>query len=83
MSNGEIKNMATNNPACKVAIQFLKSGTSTPVDLIKNNPITGDIQINTTTSSNQLKFFARMISVVDSVTSSNVGATVSYKLKYF
>ncbi|EAX4622147.1 long polar fimbrial protein LpfA [Salmonella enterica subsp. arizonae] len=83
LTNGEIRNMATDNPAGNVAIQLLKSDASTPVDLTQNNPTTGDIQLDTTSSGNQLKFFARMISKVGTATPGNVGATVTYKLKYF
>ncbi|EHX7008896.1 TPA: fimbrial protein [Salmonella enterica] len=83
LGNGEIKNMAADNPAGKVAIQLLKSDASTPVDLTKNNPTDGDIQLDTASSGNQLKFFARMISVAGTATPGNVGATVTYKLKYF
>ncbi|EMU8144871.1 fimbrial protein [Salmonella enterica] len=83
LGNGEIKNMATDNPAGKVAIQLLKSDASTPVDLTINNPSDGDIQLDTASSGNQLKFFARMISVAGTATPGNVGATVTYKLKYF
>ncbi|EBW9463889.1 hypothetical protein CB413_29805 [Salmonella enterica subsp. enterica serovar Panama] len=82
---GEIKNTATDNPATKVAIQLLKSDASTPVDLTKTTPTESDadITLDTTSSSNQLKFFARMISVAGGATSGNVAATVTYKLKYF
>ncbi|ECU9617664.1 long polar fimbrial protein LpfA [Salmonella enterica] len=83
---GEIKNTATDNPAANVAIQLLKSDASTPVDLSKTNPGASDvdnIQLDTTSSGNQLKFFARMISVTGSATPGNVAATVTYKLKYF
>lgn len=82
---GEIKNTATDNPATKVAIQLLKSDASTPVDLTKTTPTESDadITLDTTSSSNQLKFFARMISVAGGATPGNVGATVTYKLKYF
>ncbi|HDC2563291.1 TPA: fimbrial protein [Salmonella enterica] len=83
LTNGEIRNMATDNPASKVAIQLLKSDASTPVNLTLTTPTEGDIQLDTTSSSNQLKFFARMISVAGSATPGNVGATVTYKLKYF
>lgn len=83
LNNGEIRNMATDNPAGKVAIQLLKSDASTPVDLTKTTPTVGDIQLDTTSSGNQLKFFARMISKAGTATPGNVGATVTYKLKYF
>ncbi|EHA1744242.1 fimbrial protein, partial [Salmonella enterica subsp. enterica serovar Javiana] len=80
--NGEIKNMASNSPATKVAIQLLKSDASTPVKL-DTPPANGDINLDTTSGNNQLKFFARMISVAGGATSGSVGATVTYKLKYF
>ncbi|ECK9010474.1 fimbrial protein [Salmonella enterica] len=80
--NGEIKNMASNSPATKVAIQLLKSDASTPVKL-DTPPSDGDINLDTTSGNNQLKFFARMISVAGGATSGSVGATVTYKLKYF
>ncbi|ECF8076554.1 long polar fimbrial protein LpfA [Salmonella enterica] len=83
LTNGEIRNMATDNPAGNVAIQLLKSDASTPVNLTLTAPTEGDIQLDTTSSSNQLKFFARMISVAGSATAGNVSAKVTYKLKYF
>ncbi|EBI7230596.1 fimbrial protein [Salmonella enterica] len=82
LGNGEIKNMASNSPATKVAIQLLKSDASTPVKL-DTPPANGDINLDTTSGNNQLKFFARMISVAGGATSGSVGATVTYKLKYF
>lgn len=82
LGNGEIKNMASNSPATKVAIQLLKSDASTPVKL-DTPPSDGDINLDTTSGNNQLKFFARMISVAGGATSGSVGATVTYKLKYF
>ncbi|ECC4968146.1 fimbrial protein [Salmonella enterica subsp. enterica serovar Bonariensis] len=82
LDNGEIKNMASNSPATKVAIQLLKSDASTPVKL-DTPPANGDINLDTTSGNNQLKFFARMISVAGGATSGSVGATVTYKLKYF
>lgn len=82
LDNGQIKNMASNSPATKVAIQLLKSDASTPVRL-GSPPTTGDIHLDTTSGSNQLKFFARIISVAGGATSGSVGATVTYKLHYF
>ncbi|EFP2796241.1 fimbrial protein [Salmonella enterica] len=84
LTNGEIKNMALGTSAAsKVAIQLLKSDGSTPVDLTKTTPTDGDIQLDTTSSGNQLKFFARMISVAGNATAGDVSAKVTYKLKYF
>ncbi|HCL5345591.1 TPA: fimbrial protein [Salmonella enterica] len=84
LDKGEIKNMAQGTSAAgKVAIQLLKSDASTPVDLTKTTPTDGDIQLDTTSSGNQLKFFARMISVAGGATPGNVSAKVTYKLKYF
>lgn len=83
LANGQMKNMALTNPADKVAIQLLKSDASTPVDLSQNNPTTGDIQLDTSSSDNKLSFYARIISVAGGATVGKVDATVTYKLKYF
>lgn len=83
LEKGEIKNMATDNPATKVAIQLLKNDGNTPVDLTKTTPTGGDITLDTTSSTNKLDFYARMISVAGGATAGNVAATVTYKLKYF
>ncbi|EEE2767450.1 fimbrial protein [Salmonella enterica] len=82
LHDGQIRNMATSGAATKVAIQLLKSDGSSPVDL-SVPPTGGDIQLDTTSGTNQLKFFARMISVSGGATPGSVGATVTYKLKYF
>ncbi|HCA3829758.1 TPA: fimbrial protein [Salmonella enterica subsp. houtenae] len=81
LTKGEIANTAS-NPATNVAIQLLKSDGVTPVDLSKA-PIAGDITLDTSSATNKLNFFARMITVDGAASQGSVGATVTYKLKYF
>lgn len=81
LNKGEIANTA-NNPAENVAIQILKSDASTPVDL-SVAPTTGDTTLDTSSATNKLNFFARMMTVGGAAKPGNVGATVTYKLKYF
>lgn len=81
LNKGEIANTA-NNPAENVAIQILKSDASTPVDL-SAAPTTGDTTLDTSSATNKLNFFARMMTVGGAAKPGNVGATVTYKLKYF
>ncbi|ECT5253013.1 hypothetical protein ATT74_25945 [Salmonella enterica subsp. enterica serovar Panama] len=78
---GEIANTAS-SPATNVAIQLLKGDGVTPVDLSKV-PTGGDITLDTSSATNKLNFFARMITVNGAASQGAVGATVTYKLKYF
>ncbi|HGG4187123.1 TPA: fimbrial protein [Salmonella enterica subsp. diarizonae serovar 61:i:z] len=79
---GEIANTA-NSPAANVAIQLLKGDGVNPVDLSKTTPTTGDITLDTSSATNKLNFFARMITVGGAASQGAVSATVTYKLKYF
>lgn len=82
LTKGEIANTA-GNPAANVAIQLLKGDGVNPVDLSKTTPTTGDITLDTSSATNKLNFFARMITVGGAASQGAVGATVTYKLKYF
>ncbi|EAA8949668.1 fimbrial protein [Salmonella enterica] len=82
LTKGEIANTA-NSPAANVAIQLLKGDGVNPVDLSKTTPTTGDITLDTSSATNKLNFFARMITVGGAASQGAVGATVTYKLKYF
>ncbi|HFJ1255942.1 TPA: fimbrial protein [Salmonella enterica] len=79
---GAIANTA-NSPAANVAIQLLKGDGVNPVDLSKTTPTTGDITLDTSSATNKLNFFARMITVGGAASQGAVSATVTYKLKYF
>ncbi|EBU9317908.1 long polar fimbrial protein LpfA [Salmonella enterica subsp. enterica serovar Amager] len=81
LEQGEIANTAS-SPATNVAIQLLKGDGVTPVDLSKV-PTGGDITLDTSSATNKLNFFARMITVNGAASQGAVGATVTYKLKYF
>ncbi|EBI1479813.1 long polar fimbrial protein LpfA [Salmonella enterica] len=82
LTEGEIANTAS-SPADGVAIQLLKGDGATPVDLSKA-PTTGDITLDTSSATNKLNFFARMMLISGKTpTQGAVGATVTYKLKYF
>ncbi|EPO0667422.1 fimbrial protein, partial [Salmonella enterica subsp. enterica serovar Newport] len=81
-TKGEIANAAT-DPAENVVIQLLKSDATTPVDLTKTSPTTGDIQLDTTSATNKLQFYARMMTLTAAAKAGSVGATVTYKLHYF
>ncbi len=81
LAKGEIANTA-GNAAKNVAIQLLKGDGVNPVDLSKT-PATGDITLDTSSATNKLNFFARMITVGGAASQGAVGATVTYKLKYF
>lgn len=81
LTKGEIANTA-GNAAKNVAIQLLKGDGVNPVDLSKA-PATGDITLDTSSATNKLNFFARMIAVGGAASQGAVGATVTYKLKYF
>ncbi|ECF3780432.1 long polar fimbrial protein LpfA [Salmonella enterica subsp. enterica serovar Oslo] len=82
LTEGEIANTAS-SPADGVAIQLLKGDGATPVDLSKA-PTEGDITLDTSSATNKLNFFARMMLISGKTpTQGAVGATVTYKLKYF
>ncbi|EAY8076957.1 long polar fimbrial protein LpfA [Salmonella enterica] len=84
-TKGEIANAAS-NPAENVVIQLLKSDATTPVDLTKINPTAddaGNIQLDTTSATSKLQFFARMMTLSGAAKAGSVGATVTYKLHYF
>ncbi|ECC2976353.1 fimbrial protein [Salmonella enterica subsp. enterica] len=85
LKNGEIRNMVTSGAAKNVAIQLLYGDGVTPVDLTVSPTAkdTHNITLDTDATTNQLNFFARMISVAGGATTGKVGATVTYKLKYF
>ncbi|EEU4853446.1 fimbrial protein [Salmonella enterica] len=82
-TKGEIVNGAS-NPAENVVIQLLKSDATSPVDLTKTPSATDtdNIQLDATSSTNKLQFYARMMAT-GVATAGNVGATVTYKLHYF
>ncbi|EEH4119063.1 fimbrial protein [Salmonella enterica subsp. enterica] len=83
LTEGEIANTAS-SPADGVAIQLLKGDGATPVDLSKTAPTEGDITLDTSSATNKLNFFARMMLISGKTpTQGAVGATVTYKLKYF
>ncbi|EEK0721524.1 long polar fimbrial protein LpfA, partial [Salmonella enterica subsp. enterica serovar Muenchen] len=52
-------------------------------DLTKLNPTTGDIQLDTTSATSKLQFYARMMTLTGAAKAGSVGATVTYKLHYF
>ncbi|ELE3230150.1 fimbrial protein [Salmonella enterica subsp. enterica serovar Muenchen] len=81
-TKGEIANDAP-DAAENVVIQLLKSDASTGVDLTKLNPTTGDIQLDTTSATSKLQFYARMMTLTGAAKAGSVGATVTYKLHYF
>lgn len=85
LTNGEIQNMVTSGGAKHVAIQLLHGDGVTPVDLTATPTAsdTHNITLDTDSTTNKLNFFARMISVAGGATTGKVGATVTYKLKYF
>ncbi|EAN5734058.1 long polar fimbrial protein LpfA [Salmonella enterica] len=81
-TKGEIANDAP-DAAENVVIQLLKSDASTGVDLTKLSPTTGDIQLDTTSATSKLQFYARMMTLIGAAKAGSVGATVTYKLHYF
>ncbi|EAX2647899.1 long polar fimbrial protein LpfA [Salmonella enterica] len=83
LAKGEIPNTAA-NPAQNVAIQLLKGDGVTPVDLSKT-PEAGDaIPLDKTSTTNDLIFYARMAALSSgTVTTGDVSAQITYKLKYF
>ncbi|EJA5030411.1 fimbrial protein [Salmonella enterica] len=82
LNKGEIANSAS-NPAENVVIQLLQGDGTTPVDLTKLSPTTGDIQLDATSATNKLQFYARMMTITGAAKAGSVGATVTYKLHYF
>ncbi|EHT0498640.1 fimbrial protein [Salmonella enterica] len=81
-TKGEIANDAP-DAAENVVIQLLQSDASTGVDLTKLNPTTGGIQLDTTSATSKLQFYARMMTLTGAAKAGSVGATVTYKLHYF
>ncbi len=83
LAKGEIPNTAV-NPAQNVAIQLLKSDGTTPVNLSKP-PEAGDaIPLDKSSTTNDLIFYARMAALESgTVTTGDVSAQITYKLKYF
>ncbi|EJY9248052.1 fimbrial protein [Salmonella enterica] len=77
---GIIKNTASVNPAKNVDIQILR-GNMQPFNL--TNGATTSTATQLTTGANQLILWARMISKDGGGAVGNVGATITYKLKYF
>ncbi|EKS5646080.1 fimbrial protein, partial [Salmonella enterica] len=74
--NGEIVNGAS-DAATNVVIQLLKADGTSPVDLSNATPPTeGDIQLDATSSTNKLQFFAQILAT-GTATAGNVGATVT------
>ncbi|EID1042667.1 fimbrial protein [Salmonella enterica] len=77
---GVIPNVATDNKAANVDIQLLDSKqqpfdfASQDADAMQQQLIPGD---------NTIHLWAQMIATAAGVTAGNVGATVTYKLKYF
>ncbi|EDW0933304.1 long polar fimbrial protein LpfA, partial [Salmonella enterica subsp. enterica serovar Gaminara] len=81
----EIANAAS-NPAENVVIQLLQGDGTSPVDLTKINPAesdAGNIQLDTTSATSKLQFYARMMTLSGAAKAGSVGATVTYKLHYF
>ncbi|EBR5819127.1 long polar fimbrial protein LpfA [Salmonella enterica] len=84
-TKGEIANAAS-NPAENVVIQLLQGDGTSPVDLTKINPAesdAGNIQLDTTSATSKLQFYARMMTLSGAAKAGSVGATVTYKLHYF
>ncbi|EIW3593787.1 fimbrial protein [Salmonella enterica] len=84
-TKGEIANGAP-DAAENVVIQLLKSDAATPVDLTKTNPTkddTDNIQLDSTSATSKLQFYARMMTLAGAAKAGGVGATVTYKLHYF
>ncbi|EKQ0893682.1 fimbrial protein [Salmonella enterica] len=84
-TQGEIANSAT-NPAENVVIQLLQSDGTSPVNLTKTNPTKDDddnIQLDSTSATSKLQFYARMMTLTAGAKAGSVGATVTYKLHYF
>ncbi|EHR2384261.1 fimbrial protein [Salmonella enterica subsp. enterica serovar Newport] len=84
-TKGQIANDAP-DAAKNVAIQLLKGDGTTPVDVSKVNPgatDAGNIQLDPTSVSSKLQFYARMITVGGAAEAGGVHAQVTYKLHYF
>lgn len=81
-TKGEIANAAS-NPAENVVIQLLQGDGISPVDLTKTSPTAGDIQLDVTSATSKLQFYARMMTLTAAAKAGSVGATVTYKLHYF
>ncbi|EBZ1028247.1 long polar fimbrial protein LpfA [Salmonella enterica subsp. enterica serovar Muenchen] len=81
LKNGEIANTAP-EPATNVVIQLLKSDGVSPVDLSSGPTQADATQLNTASDTNDLIFYARMLAT-GTATPGAVGASVTYKLKYF
>ncbi|EDR9714026.1 fimbrial protein [Salmonella enterica subsp. diarizonae] len=78
-TKGTIKNTAA-DPATNVNIQLLRSDKTTPFNLTTGAVDTTATQL--TPGNNTVTFWARMIAS-GKATHGNVGATITYKLKYF
>ncbi|EBZ1028249.1 long polar fimbrial protein LpfA [Salmonella enterica subsp. enterica serovar Muenchen] len=81
LKKGEIANTAP-APATNVVIQLLKSDGVSPVDLSSEPTQDDATQLNTASETNDLIFYARMLAT-GVATPGAVGASVTYKLKYF
>ncbi|EBQ4838039.1 long polar fimbrial protein LpfA [Salmonella enterica subsp. arizonae] len=81
LQKGEIANTAP-SPATNVVIQLLKSDGVTPVNLSSEPTQDDATQLNTASETNDLIFYARMLAT-GVATPGAVGASVTYKLKYF
>ncbi|EFO7853568.1 fimbrial protein [Salmonella enterica] len=81
-SKGEIANDAP-DAAENVVIQLLQSDASTAVNLANLSPTEGDIQLATTSATNKLQFYARMMTLTGPAKAGGVHAQVTYKLHYF
>ncbi|EDJ2557648.1 long polar fimbrial protein LpfA [Salmonella enterica subsp. enterica serovar Poona] len=80
-NKGIIKNTAASNPATNVNIQLLRSDKTTPFDLTAGAD-DKDAATQLTPGNNTVTLWARMIAS-GKATQGNVGATITYKLKYF
>ncbi|EBU1141648.1 long polar fimbrial protein LpfA [Salmonella enterica] len=78
-TKGTIKNTAA-DPATNVNIQLLRSDKTTPFNLTTGAADTTATQL--TPGNNTVTIWARMFAT-GKATQGNVGATVTYKLKYF
>ncbi|ECE0793862.1 long polar fimbrial protein LpfA [Salmonella enterica subsp. diarizonae] len=78
-TKGTIKNTAA-DPAQNVNIQLLRSDKTTPFNL--TDGATDKTATQLTPGNNTVTFWARMIAS-GQATHGNVGATITYKLKYF
>ncbi len=83
LDKGEIKNMATVGGATNVAIQLLHSDQVTSVDLTANADKDSTNNMMLDPGTNNMNFYARMISVKGGATVGDVSANITYKLSYF